>query len=319
MATRYEARRPITHKGHKYRPGDEITGFTGWWRYWQYLRYASVIELLDVGAPTSLVATRGDEQASITWTNPADGGSPITNFEYELDGSTTWVPFNPAIIDPPGVITGLTNGVEVSVKIRAVTVEDPQGAASGAVLVTPATTPALPTSLVATPTDTDVSIAFTPGDDGGDAITNYQYKVGAGAWTAFAPADTTSPVVIAGLTKGTEYSVLLRAINTVGNGASSAALVFTTDSEPAAPTSLVATPGNTQASIAFTPGAANGSAITDYEYKVDAGAWTSGATAVSPVVVTGLVNDVEVSIVLRAINAVGNGAESAAVLVTPTA
>lgn len=319
MATRYEARRPITHKGRKYRPGDEITGFTGWWRYWQYLRYASVIELLDVAAPSALTATRGDESATISWTNPDDGGSPFTNFEYELDGSTTWVPFNPAIIDPPGLIEGLTNGQQYSVKIRAVTMEDPSGAASSAVLVTPATTPALPTALAATPTDTEVSIAFTPGDDGGDAITNYAYKVDAGAWTAFAPADTTSPVVIDGLTKGTEYSVLLRAINTVGNGASSAALVFTTDSEPDAPTALVATPGDTTASIAFTPGAANGAAITDYEYRVGAGAWTTGATASSPVVVTGLTNDVEVSITLRGVNAVGAGVASDPVLVTPTA
>lgn len=94
------------------------------------------------------------------------------------------------------------------------------------------------------------------------------------------------------------------------------------DTVPGAPTSLVATAGDGQASIAFTaPASDGGSAITNYEYKVDAGAWTafSPADTTTPVVVTGLANDVQVSIRLRAVNAVGAGPQSDAVTVTPTA
>lgn len=179
------------------------------------------------------------------------------------------------------------------------------------------TQPQAPTSLVATPGETTASIAFTAGYNGGSAITDYEYKVGAGAWTS--ASATASPITVAGLTKGTQYSVAIRGVNAIGNGTASVPVVFTTDSEPAAPTNLVATPGNTQASIAFTPGSDNGSAITDYEYNVDSGGWVSGATTSSPVVVTGLTNGIEVSIELRAVNSVGNGAASAPVLVTPSA
>lgn len=95
-------------------------------------------------------------------------------------------------------------------------------------LIADDTVPTAPTSLVATPGDTQASIAFTaPSSDGGSAITNYQYKVGTGAWTAFSPADTTTPVVVTGLTNDQQVSIRLRAVNAVGAGAESAAVTVT--------------------------------------------------------------------------------------------
>lgn len=84
-----------------------------------------------------------------------------------------------------------------------------------------------------------------------------------------------------------------------------------------APTDLVATAGDGQVSIAFTaPSNNGGAAITDYEYELDDnGTWTSASTAATPVVITGLTNGTAYSIKLRAVNSVGNGAESAAVSV----
>ena len=83
----------------------------------------------------------------------------------------------------------------------------------------------------------------------------------------------------------------------------------------------VATPGDATASIAFTAGDANNAAITNYQYKIDSGSFVSFSPAdiATPVVVTGLTNGVLVSIVLRAVNSIGQGATSAAVTVTPTA
>lgn len=89
------------------------------------------------------------------------------------------------------------------------------------------TLPGAPTSLVATPGDTEVSIAFVAPADGGSAITNYEYKVGAGAWTAFDPADTATPVVVAGLENDVEVSIRLRAVNAVGSGPQSDAVTAT--------------------------------------------------------------------------------------------
>jgi hypothetical protein len=86
---------------------------------------------------------------------------------------------------------------------------------------------------------------------------------------------------------------------------------------PAAPTSLVATPGVGSASIAFTPGADGGAAITKYQYKVGNGSWTDAVGTSSPITVSGLTNFVSASIRLRAVNSAGNGAASVAVAVTP--
>ena len=63
-------------------------------------------------------------------------------------------------------------------------------------------------------------IAFTPGSDGGSAITDYEYRLdGAGGWTS--TGATSSPITITGLTNGTTYGVELRAVNANGPGPSS--------------------------------------------------------------------------------------------------
>ena len=106
-------------------------------------------------------------------------------------------------------------------------------------------------------------------------------------------------------------------MNAAGPGAESAAATSTPITVATAPTSLVATAGDAQVSVAFTaPTSTGGSAITDYEYQLDGGSWVSASTTSSPVLITGLTNGTSYSIKLRAVNAAGPGAESAAVLVS---
>ena len=94
-------------------------------------------------------------------------------------------------------------------------------------------------------------------------------------------------------------------------------------SAPAAPTALSAAPGYGQAMVSFTPGFDGGSPVTNYEYSlnpVDAEpTWIPFDPPVtdSPVMITGLTNGQTYSIALRAVNAVGAGAASARVTVTP--
>jgi hypothetical protein len=266
-------------------------------------------------APTALVATAGDSQVSIAFAAPStDGGATIGDYEYELDGSGAWE--EASTTSTPVVITGLTNGTSYSIKLRAVnSVGD--GAESAAVTSTPAATSDAPTGLDAGLVgDGIVWVAFqAPTDTGGVAITDYEYELDDnGTWTSASTAS--SPVMITGLTNGTSYSIKLRAVNSEGEGAESAAVTSTPATTPDAPTALVATPGDAQVSVAFqVPSSDGGAAITDYEYQLDGGTWTSASTTSSPVVITGLTNGTSYSIKLRAVNSELHGAESVAVSV----
>ena len=93
----------------------------------------------------------------------------------------------------------------------------------------PVTSPSAPTSLEAVAAgELGVSVSFTPGADGGSAITNYEYSINNGSsYTAFSPSDTSSPVVISGLAYGQSYTIKLRAVNSVGTGAASSSLAYT--------------------------------------------------------------------------------------------
>jgi hypothetical protein len=91
---------------------------------------------------------------------------------------------------------------------------------------------------------------------------------------------------------------------------------------PAAPTISSITPGNEQLSVAFTAGSDGGSAITNYKYSTDnGGSYTEvlPAATTSPIVITGLTNGTTYNVKILAVNALGDGAESAASSGTPVA
>lgn len=272
--------------------------------------------------PTSLVATPADGSVSIAFTAPAsDGGSAITNYKYSINGGTTFTAFSPAITSGPATITGLTNGTTYSIQLEAVNAVG-DGLNSATVTATPRTVPDAPTSLVATPSDSAVSIAFTaPASDGGSAITNYKYSIDGGAtFTDFSPAQTSSPVTITALTNGTAYDIQLRAVNAAGDSSASSQVTATPVTTPSAPTSLVATPADGEISISFTAPNDGGSPITNYEYSIDDGAiyvFFSPAQTSSPITISNLTNGQSYIIKLKAVNAVGSGPASTAVTSTP--
>ena len=262
-------------------------------------------------APTSLVATPGNGSVSVSFTAGSDGGSPITNYEYELDGSGSWYSFSPAVTTPR-VIIPVTNGVSYTVKLRAVNAVGSGAASVASASFTPRTVPSAPTGLVATRGDGQVSIAFTAGADGGTAITKYQYTIDDGGSWFDAEEGTSSPVTIGGLTNGTTYSIRLRAYSAL-RGTASAAVTVTPKTTLSAPTSLVATPGDGQVTIAFTAGANGGAAITKYQYRVGNGPWTDAVGTTSPITITGVANYTNPKVRIRAVNVSGPGAASAAV------
>lgn len=269
------------------------------------------------GAPTITGTTVGNAGATVQFTAGTPGSSATTNYEYRI-GTGPWVAVSPASTATSITITGLTNGQAELIRVRAVSAQG-GGAASNAVSVTPIAPPGAPTITGAVPLNGRAEIAFTDGTAGTLPTTNYQYRLGNGAWTALSPPTTTSPLIITGLTNGTGYSISIRAVTSGGAGAASAATSVTPFSLPGAPTISEAAPRDGGAELSFAPGLAGSSRTTNYEYQLDGGNWValSPAKATSPVLITGLTNGQTYSVKLRAVTVNGVGVESSAASVTP--
>ena len=86
-------------------------------------------------APTLNSATAAGGGANLSWSIPSyNGGSAVTNYEYELNASGTWT--STGSTDTTYSITGLTPGTSYSVKVRAVNSVG-AGAESGSLSFTP--------------------------------------------------------------------------------------------------------------------------------------------------------------------------------------
>jgi virginiamycin B lyase len=87
---------------------------------------------------------------------------------------------------------------------------------------------------------------------------------------------------------------------------------------PAAPTLNSVTSGDRRVTIAFTAGANNGAAITDYEYSLNGGAYTSAGTTTSPFTITGLSGRTAYSLTIKARNSVLLSTASSSLTATTT-
>lgn len=194
--------------------------------------------------------------------------------------------------------------------------------------------PDAPTNISSLAGNQQLSISFdAPAFNGGLDITNYEYSISTdggsnyGSWTAFSPPDTVSPVVVSGLTNGTNYVVRLRAVNALGGGPSASTPVIINDlsttpfTVPSAPTISSSTAANQQLTISFSAPASNGRDITNYQYSTDSGStWknrTDGQTTSTSMVITqlsasstSLSNGTNYTIRIRAVNEAGSGSSS---------
>ena len=222
------------------------------------------------------------------------------------------------------VVRFLAIGFAALCSLVALTViVSPANAASLAPTTAPTTptTPTAPTSLRATPGNMSVSVAFTPAADGGSTITNYEYSIDDGGTWAETSAGTTSPVRISGLRNGTTYTLKLRAVNAVGNGAaSSTSTSFTPAGAPSTPWFLKTT-ARTETSVTLAwdaPTPDSGSPVIDYKIEYSSNVeyssfpinWVTfkdGVSTATTATVTGLVRGTPYIFRVSATNAIGSG------------
>jgi uncharacterized protein (TIGR02145 family) len=259
------------------------------------------------GAPTIGTATKGNAQASVTFTAPvSNGGSAITGYTVtSIPGSITGTGTT-----SPVIVTGLTNGIAYTFTVIATNANGNSLASSASNSVTPSTVPGAPTIGTATAGNAQASVAFTPGSTGGSPITGYTVTSIPGSFTG---TSLVSPITVTGLTNGTAYTFTVVATNAIGTSvASSASNSVTPSTVPGAPTIGTATEGDAQVTVTFTvPGSTGGSPITGYTVTSIPSSFT-GTSLVSPITVTGLTNGTAYTFTVVATNANGSSLPSAA-------
>ena len=282
-------------------------------------------------APQNLAATPGDGAVILAWAAPADPGtSAVTGYEYRhaagtsVPAQTAW---QSAGTDLSVTVGSLVNGTEYAFEVRAVS--DAGDGDPAATTATPVTVPVAPQSVSATPADGQVTLTWeAPADDGGSAVTGYEYRHAQGgtvpAQTAWQSAGTSLTATVGSLANGTEYAFEVRAVNDVGEG-DAAAVTATPATVPVAPQNVSATPADGQVTLTWeAPADDGGSAVTGYEYRHAQGgtvpaqtAWQSAGTDLT-VTIGSLANGTEYAFEVRAVNDAGEG-DAAAVTATPSA
>ena len=283
------------------------------------------------GAPSDLAQMPGDAQINLTWTAPS---VVVTSYDYSTDDGASWrttgstAASYTATHTSASTSTALVNGTEYTFRVRGRNTAG-AGPQSNSIKATPRTVPAQVVISGTTHGDKQVTITWTAPNNGGSAITSYQYRIGStGSAQDVGNADiSTTSVTIGDLINGTQYQLYVRAVNVAGDGPWSAASAETPSTTPGAPFVIEAVNGNAEVDLSWTaPSDNGGSAITGYDYSTDGGvSWrTTGSTATLYTVThtgastsTVLVNNTEYIFSVRAVNSNGAGAPSQSSTATP--
>jgi hypothetical protein len=170
-------------------------------------------------APTTVAATRGNRQVTVTWAAPLIVGSAaISGYKAMAVSDTTKFCTTTGALTC--TVTGLTNGTSYTFVVRASSAAGGSPLSNASLPVTPAGVPGSPTNVVATGA---ISLSWTaPASDSGSPIVEYygaSVPAGASCYVGM-PAPLTCQV--GNVIPATSYTFTVYAVNGVGQGAPSA-------------------------------------------------------------------------------------------------
>lgn len=278
--------------------------------------------------PTNIVVTPKDCGATVSFSPPStNNGSTITSYQIYLTDLTT--PANGGqeeiTTSSPYSFCGLTDGDQYTLTMASVNGFGAGTASAPSAVFVPMATavaPNAPTGVVVSALNQSARVYFTPPVvDGGSTITSYTvtaHDLTNAANGGQTVSGASSPLVITGLTNGDSYNFTVTATNAVGTGPASTAsstVVPLSVGPPDAPTNVVATAGLGSATVTWTPGFDEGSAITSFTVNSSGGQqclYTVGVSAgTNTCTFTGLPSGTY-TFTVRATNAKGTGLSSAA-------
>jgi len=182
----------------------------------------SVVALDVPGAPVGLVAVAGDGQVVLTWTAPADGGSPITGYTVTRTSGGSTETFEVGVATTY-TDTTVTNGETYLYTVHARN-ENGKGTLSVQVESSPFKSVFVPgqiASLSAVANKGKVTVSWTPPtDDGGSVLTGYIVLRGdtADAMTEVAQVGIVTSFIDIDVDAGKTYYYTVKAVNAVGQG-----------------------------------------------------------------------------------------------------
>ncbi len=285
-------------------------------------------------APGIGTAVAGDASATVNWTLPTPNGGPAP-FGFEVVVSTGGTLVRTVTVASATatsvVVRNLTNGTAYTFQVRAVNTFGAGALSASSNTVVPQGVPAAPSLVTAVAGSQSATLSWVPGDPGGSPITGYQIAVRVAGVTVRTDSVTgaVSAATVTGLTSGTRYTFVVRAVSAAGLGAASA------PSNGVVPTAAVTVPGAPVIGVAASgpvgggrqvvanwspPSSTGGSRITGYEVTaLQMAADGVTPTGVQVVVTVGAAARTRTIAVpagtyrveVRAINAIGTGASSA--------
>ena len=166
-------------------------------------------------APTITTVTPGNQQVSVSFTQPANGGSAISS--YTVTPSPSGTPVTGA--SNTLIVTGLTNGQAYTFTVKATNGMGDSASSSESASVTPRTVPGAPTGVSAVGANRQATVSFTPPvSTGGSVITGYTVTSSPGNIDV---SGASSPLTVTGLTNGTTYTFTVKATNVAGSSVAS--------------------------------------------------------------------------------------------------
>ncbi|GAB3146075.1 hypothetical protein GCM10027058_03230 [Microbacterium neimengense] len=203
--------------------------------------------------------------------------------------------------------------------------------ATTAALPPAATVPGAPTALAQrSATPTGISIGWLAlASDGGAQLTGYLVRVALGdAVTTFTVGASVTEISVGDLAPATDYSITVTAVNSVGAGPASSALIARTADAPVVlpgvprQVSAVATSATAAQVSWLAPASDGGAAISSYDVVITRGGQSAPAQVVvtgTTAVVSGLLPDTSYAVTVAARNSAGAGEASPQVAFTTPA
>ncbi|HWX46206.1 MAG TPA: fibronectin type III domain-containing protein [Solirubrobacteraceae bacterium] len=242
-------------------------------------------------APTGVSATAANGSATVTWTAPASGTSPISSYTVTpYIGASAQAPTTVTGSPPTtsATVSGLTNGTTYTFTVTATNAvgTGPPSAASNPVTPSAPTAPSAPSAVTATSGNASATVTWSAPASNGSSITSYTVTPYIGSSPQPATTVTGSPpassATVTGLTNGTTYTFTVTATNAIGTGPPSPASNAATPTATAAPAFVQQSSAHAHnvASLAVIPGS---SLTAGNRLVVEVGVWSSAKATTSSV------------------------------------